>query len=127
MAGSGMAEGGRLIHHLAHYISDPRNQVLFMGFQVPGTLGHKLTHGAFDFDYYDKHIKIKATVDKIDGFSAHADQDDLYKWATSFGKQTQIMLVHGNPEAMVAFAEKLQPQFDKNVKILKDEINVLCQ
>ncbi|MBT4349222.1 MBL fold metallo-hydrolase [bacterium] len=127
MAGSGMAEGGRLIHHLARYISDERNQVLFMGYQVPGTLGHKLTHGAFDFDYYDKHIKIKAAVDKIDGFSAHADKSDLLKWANSFTPKAKIFLVHGNKESLEALETTLKTEFDKNVEIIKNEPIVLCK
>lgn len=107
LAGSGMADGGRIIHHLARYAPNQKNYVLFMGFQVPGTLGHKFINGAFDFDYYGKKIPIHCAVDIIDGFSAHADQADLLKWLGHFQNKPKIFLVHGNPEAIQTFAQKI--------------------
>ena len=106
LAGSGMADGGRIIHHLAHYASDRKNYILFMGFQVPGTLGHRFINGAFDFSYNGKKVPIHCAVDQIDGFSAHADQAGLMKWVSHFQNQPKIFIVHGNPEAMTTFAKK---------------------
>ena len=125
LAGSGMAEGGRLIHHLAHYANDARNYILFMGFQVPGTLGHHLTHGAFDFDYYGKKIPLKASVDQIDGFSAHADQAELIAWIKNIKKHTRVFLVHSDPANLLAFQKKLAESLDIKAEIMKNKESVL--
>ncbi len=125
LAGSGMAEGGRLTHHLARYIDNPNNHILFMGFQVPGTLGHKLTHGAYDFDYYGKTIKVKAVVDQIDGFSAHADKNQLLKWLGSFQSKPQVYLSHGDKAIMEEFIPIIKQELDLNAKILKNKEPVL--
>ncbi|MCB9803004.1 MBL fold metallo-hydrolase [Candidatus Nomurabacteria bacterium] len=124
LAGSGMAEGGRLIHHLARYIDQANNHILFMGFQVPGTLGHKLTHGAFDFDYYGKTIKIKAVVDQIDGFSAHADKTQLLKWLKAFKNKPQIYLTHGDQKIMEEFIPVIKAELDLNAQMLKNKESV---
>lgn len=104
LAGSGMMEGGRMIHHLAQYISDRNNQILFMGYQVPGTLGHHILNGSFDFDYFGQKIPIKAATDQIDGFSAHADQESLLRWIKTFKKLKKIFLVHGDKPNLEKFA-----------------------
>ncbi len=124
LAGSGMADGGRIIHHLARYASDPKNYILFMGFQVPGTLGHRFSHGAFDFNYLGKKVPIHCAVDQIDGFSAHADQAGLLKWVGHFQNQPKIFLVHGNPEAMTVLAEKINSEFKLKADILLKQTSV---
>ncbi|MDD5749919.1 MAG: MBL fold metallo-hydrolase [Patescibacteria group bacterium] len=108
IAGSGMMEGGRILHHLARYAPDAKNKILFMGYQVPGTFGHRLLNGAFDFDYYGKKVNIKAAIDKIDGFSSHGDQNELLKWLGSFAKPKQIILAHGDLEVMKVFVDKIK-------------------
>lgn len=118
LAGSGMADGGRIIHHLAQYASDPKNYILFMGFQVPGTLGHRFINGAFDFSYHGKKIPIHCAVDQIDGFSAHADQAGLMKWVGHFQNQPKIFLIHGNPEAMNVLAQKINTELKLKADIL---------
>lgn len=127
LAGSGMAEGGRIIHHIGHYIHEAKNNMLFVGFQVPGTLGHKLSHGAFNFDFYGKQIEIKASVDSIDGFSAHGDQTALLNWVNKFNKKPKnIFLVHGNKDAMETFSNILKNKFNIQNSIVKfKEINNL--
>jgi metallo-beta-lactamase family protein len=124
LAGSGMADGGRIIHHLAHYASDRKNYVLFMGFQVPGTLGHKFTTGAFDFNYNGKKVPIHCAVDLIDGFSAHADQAGLMKWVGHFQNQPKIFIVHGNPEAMTVLAQKINSELKLQTTILLRQTSV---
>ncbi len=120
LAGSGMAEGGRIIHHLAQYISEEKNNILFVGFQVPGTLGYKLTHGAFNFDFYSKTKKIRAKIDSSDGFSAHGDQKSLLDWLNKFKqKPKNIFLVHGNKKAMKIFSEILKNKLKISNKIIK--------
>lgn len=124
LAGSGMADGGRIIHHLAQYASDPKNYILFMGFQVPGTLGHRFINGAFDFSYHGKKIPIHCAVDQIDGFSAHADQAGLMKWVGHFQNQPKIFLIHGNPEAMNILAQKINTELKLKADILLRQTSV---
>jgi len=108
MAGSGMVEGGRMLHHFGRYLSDKKNHVLFMGFQVPGTLGHKILNGAFDFDYYGRKVPVRAGVDQIDGFSAHADQNSLLDWLGHFQNPKKILLSHGDSKIMPIFSQKIK-------------------
>ena len=121
LAGSGMADGGRILHHLANFAPDPKNHILFMGFQVPGTLGYKLTNGAFDFRYFDRQVSVRAGVDKIDAFSAHADQNALMKWLGAFKNKPKIFLVHGDPSASQVFADKIKAELQLNAEILKNQ------
>lgn len=121
LAGSGMADGGRVLHHLATYAPDPKNHILFMGFQVPGTLGHHLTHGAHEFTYYDKPITVRASVDKIDAFSAHADQAALLKWLHAFKNKPKIFLVHGDLQAMHSFQETIKTHLQLDAQILENQ------
>lgn len=121
LAGSGMMEGGRMIHHLSQYISDPKNYILFMGYQVPGTLGHHILNGAFDFDYYGQKIEIKASVEQIDGFSAHADKEGLLNWLSHFSKPKKIILVHGDLKVMTEFSQSIKEKLGHEVLI--SEVN----
>ncbi len=127
LAGSGMAEGGRIIHHLAQYIDQAKNNILFVGFQVPGTLGHKLNQGDFTFNLYGKELKIKASIESIDGFSAHGDQKALLNWLSKFNKKPKnIFLVHGNKEALTSFSKIIKNKLNINSKIVKfREENIL--
>ena len=117
LAGSGMMEGGRMLHHLSQYISDPKNHILFMGYQVPGTLGHHILSGAFDFDYQGQKIAIKASVEQIDGFSAHADKEALLQWLSSFKNPRKIILVHGDSQVMTDFAQSIKQKLGREVLI----------
>lgn len=119
LAGSGMMEGGRMIHHLSQYIGDAKNNILFMGFQVPGTLGHKILNGAFSFDYYGRKIEVKAVAEQIDGFSAHADQAGLLKWLKAFTKPKKILLSHGDKRVLEKFAILIKEQLNFETEIIK--------
>jgi metallo-beta-lactamase family protein len=119
MAGSGMLEGGRMIHHLAHYLPNRKNHLLFAGYQVPGTLGHKILNGAFDFNYYGHPVPIRAATDIIDGFSAHADKKALLTWLSHFQKPKKIFLVHGDQPSLEGLAQGLKDQLKLPSEILK--------
>lgn len=127
MAGSGMMEGGRMLHHLAKYISDPKNQILFMGFQVPGTLGYEILNGAFHFDYYGQKIPIKAVTEQIDGFSAHADQKALIKWLKNFKTAKKILLAHGYKPNLEKFAIIIAEDMKRPVEILKYNKSIILK
>jgi len=121
VTGSGMAEGGRILHHLAHYAPNKNDHILFMGFQVPGTLGHSLTSGAFDFDYFGKKVKVAATIEKQDGFSAHADQSDIIDWLNNFSiKPKKVFLAHGDQTAL----DSLQTMLKKKLSISAESLTV---
>jgi len=128
LAGSGMAEGGRIIHHLARYASRPENNILFMGFQVPGTLGYKILNGAFAFDYYNKSIAIKSVVGQIDGFSTHADQNELLKWLGKFtGKPKKVFLVHGNQEILEEFSKIVKKNLKITAEVVKNNHSIILK
>lgn len=118
LAGSGMAEGGRIIHHLARYAPNPQNDILFMGYQVPGTLGYKLLNGATDFDYFGKIVPVEASVEPIDAFSAHAGQSELLDWLAHFKKQPLVFLNHGDKKILSDFSEKIQKTLSLSTQIL---------
>ena len=90
-----------------------------MGFQVPGTLGHKILNGAFDFDYYGRKIEVRAVADQIDGFSAHADQSALLQWLGGFKQPKQILLNHGDKQVLEKFAIIIAEQLNFETKVLK--------
>ncbi len=120
LAGSGMLEGGRMMHHLAHYASVAKNHLLLTGFQVPGTVGNEILNGATHFNYYNHSIQIKAAVDQIDGFSAHGDQAAMLKWLASFGKDTKkILLTHGDEKALDTFADIIKNQLNIAAEIVE--------
>jgi len=83
IAGSGMSHGGRIIHHEARYLSDPKNTLLIVTYQAKGTLGRKILEGAEKVEILDQIVHIKARIEHINGFSSHADQKDLVNWISN--------------------------------------------
>lgn len=124
IAGSGMAEGGRILRHLARYAPDPKNNILFMGYQVVGTLGHHLTNGAFDFNYCGQRIRVRANVEQIDAFSAHADQKDLLAWLAYFQNPRLILLSHGDQKTLAVFSQKISSALHLKNQILANQITI---
>lgn len=110
IAGSGMADAGRVQHHLLHQLGNPKNQVVFVGFQVLGTLGRKLVDGASRVRILDYNVTVKAQVTVINAFSAHADQKGIHSWLKNFRNQPTVFLVHGENEARQTLANKIQRQ-----------------
>jgi len=98
LAGSGMATGGRVIHHIQHYGPDPRNTILFTGFQAAGTRGAALCAGADRLKMFGMYVDIRAEVVNVHGFSAHADQSELLDWMRGFeSPPRRTFVVHGEP------------------------------
>jgi metallo-beta-lactamase family protein len=106
MAGSGMATGGRVQHHLKHNISRPECSVIFVGFAAKGTLARQIIDGRNPVDILGDYVPVRASIHTINGFSAHADQAALMKWREHTGA-TRTFLTHGEEEAMAAFAAGL--------------------
>jgi metallo-beta-lactamase family protein len=108
ISASGMMETGRILHHLAHNIGDPRSTILIVSYQAPNTLGRRLVEGEKTVKIYGEIYECKAEVVNLDGFSAHAGQDALVEYASST-KDTvkEIFLVHGEPDAVEPLRAKL--------------------
>jgi metallo-beta-lactamase family protein len=110
MAGSGMAAGGRIRHHLIHNLPRPESSIVFVGYAANGTLGRKLMDGAKRVHILGKEVPVHASIQAISGFSAHADQAELLAWQARIAGVKKIALVHGELPAMQAFAAKLGPK-----------------
>lgn len=107
IAGSGMCNGGRIVHHFKHSLWKNSNHLIFVGFQAYGTLGRRLVDGERRVKLFGQEIVVKAKVHTIGGFSAHAGQSELLDWAQAIGGQPQFYLVHGEPEAQEALQQEL--------------------
>ncbi|AOS97415.1 Ribonuclease [Microbulbifer aggregans] len=101
IAGSGMATGGRILHHMKRLLPNHRTTVLFVGFQAGGTRGARMVAGASSVKIHGDYIPCRAQVEKLDGLSAHGDYEDLTRWLlnSKLEKGTRIQLVHGEPDA----------------------------
>lgn len=103
LSASGMATGGRILHHLARRLPDPRTTVLLVGFQAEGTRGARLQRGEPFVKIHGEEVPVKARVASISGFSAHADEEEIVRWLGSFpGRPARTFLVHGEPSALAA-------------------------
>lgn len=118
IAGSGMMHGGRIMHHLVDYLADPKNSVLIVGYQSAGTLGRKVQEGVKIVHIDHQEIEVKASVEVIGAYSAHADQSKLLRWVSS-GKSEpkKVILNHGELEAMEELAGKIRAEQGLDVVI----------
>lgn len=109
IAGSGMATGGRVVHHLRTLLPDPNNTVLLAGFQAPGTRGEALQHGVDELKIFGEYVPVRAEVVELDSMSAHADYMELITWLQSLRiKPKRVFLTHGEPSAADAFRKHLE-------------------
>lgn len=109
ISASGMAETGRILHHLRNRIGDPANTILIVGWQAPDTLGRRLVEGEPVVHIFGEEYEVRAQVEVINGFSGHADHDELLGWARAFSKRPRrTFLVHGEEPAALALAGALR-------------------
>jgi metallo-beta-lactamase family protein len=121
IAGSGMATGGRILHHLKQRVSDERNTVLLSGFQSAGTRGRSLQEGAQSLRIHGATVAVRAYVAILDGLSAHADRDDLLRWLRGFKRAPrQVFVVHGEPHAADQLAATIRTTFGWNARVPED-------
>jgi metallo-beta-lactamase family protein len=109
ISASGMAEAGRIQHHLKNNIENPRNTILFVGWQAPNTLGRYIVEKHETVKIFGERHPLRAQVEVINGFSAHADRDELLAWVRAMDKRpTKAFVVHGEPEPAQALADGLR-------------------
>ncbi len=108
ISASGMCDVGRIKHHLKHNLWDPKNTILFVGYQAPGTLGRSIVDGAKKVKIFGEEIAVNARIEYIEGYSGHADQEWLLNFVYSFiNKPKHIFLVHGEIEGQKVLKEKI--------------------
>lgn len=118
ISSSGMATGGRIQHHLAQRLPDPRNLVLFIGFQAPGTRGRQIKDGEKEVKIFGQIIPVRAQVAALEQFSDHADTSELLEWLHTFKKApTETWLVHGEPDAAQKLRDAMIQDLHWNVHI----------
>ena len=130
MATSGMCTAGRIKHHLAHNITRPESTILFVGYQVRGSLGRQILEGNPEVRIHGRNRLVRARVAQIHGFSGHADRTGLLKWLSHFQHPPRrLFITHGEQQASLALAEQVRQQMGWNVSVpeyrqtveLKDE------
>lgn len=109
LAASGMATGGRVLHHLAHYLPDHRNMVILTGYQAPGTRGDTLASGGSVVRIHSQEVQVQAEVVQLQSSSAHADAQQLLGWLQQMPEVPgQVYVVHGEPEASDTLRQKIE-------------------
>jgi metallo-beta-lactamase family protein len=109
ISSSGMVTGGRILHHMVQRLPHPESTILFIGYQVSGTRGRTILEGQPSVKIHGRQIPIKARVEKISGFSGHADYNEILAWLLGFDRPPEkTFIVHGEPESSTALAERIR-------------------
>jgi len=120
VAASGMASGGRVLHHFRHFISDSKNTILFVGFQAEGTRGRALVDGAKKIKIHGKTYQVNAKIKKIDSLSAHADYNEILEWLGYFESgPKKVFITHGEKESAESLKKKIEEKFGWSVMVPK--------
>ena len=118
ISASGMATGGRVLHHLANALPDPRNTVLFVGFQAAGTRGRRLIEGETQVKMFGQFVPVQARIERLNAMSAHADAGEIIRWLRTFPSPPGVTyLVHGEPPAQQALKQRIERELAWNVHI----------
>lgn len=122
ISASGMATGGRVLHHLKHRLPNPDTTVLLVGYQAEGTRGRLLQEGAKSVKLLGEAIPVRAKIKVLDGFSAHADRAEILRWLRTFKKAPKMTyIVHGEPPAAQALAAVIREQLQWKVEIARHQ------
>ncbi|MBL8147437.1 MAG: MBL fold metallo-hydrolase [Anaerolineae bacterium] len=127
ISASGMAEAGRVLHHLKNNIENPKNTVLIVGYQAENTLGRRIADGEKTVRIFGENYDNRAQVAVLQGFSGHGDRDDLLEWVGAMDqKPSHTFLVHGEDQALYALQGALQQQFQLDVTVpdWKQEVSI---
>jgi metallo-beta-lactamase family protein len=118
ISASGMATGGRILHHLRKRLPDERNTVIFVGFQAEGTRGRRLLDGEQEIKIFGEFVPVRAQIERLDNLSAHADSREVLRWLGGFKRAPEkVFLVHGEPAAQEAMKSKIVEKFGWPVEI----------
>lgn len=118
IAASGMANAGRILHHLKHNLWKPKAHILFIGFQAQGTLGRSIVEGAKSVRIFGEPVAVRAQIHTLGGFSAHADRDEILDWVSHFKtKGIRIFVVHGEEKSSLALAGALKEKGFPRVEV----------
>ncbi len=118
IAGSGMCTGGRVKHHLVNNITNPKNTIMFVGYQAVGTLGRRIVNGEKEVRILGQEYPVKATIAKIGGFSAHADKTELLDWLKALKKPPRkVFVVHGEENSAKHFADYVRKETGWDVEV----------
>ncbi len=118
VSSNGMAMGGRIQHHLLQRLPDPRNLILFIGFQAVGTRGRQIKDGEKQVKIFGQVVEVRAQVAALEQFSDHADTPELLEWLKTFKKVPEVTyLVHGDPDASAALKQAIASQMGWKVEI----------
>lgn len=122
IAGSGMANGGRIVHHLLHHLGEPSTVVLFTGYQAEGTLGRRLIEKAEKVHIHNIEVPVRASVQVLNSLSAHADQGEILAWLSKFKQAPkQTFIVHGEPPAQKVLRQKIKEELGWDALIPKQD------
>ncbi|HKQ80046.1 MAG TPA: MBL fold metallo-hydrolase [Blastocatellia bacterium] len=118
ISASGMATGGRILHHLRKRLPDEHNTVIFAGFQAKGTRGRRLVDGEREVKIYGEFVPVRARIERLENLSAHADSNEILRWLGGFKRAPEkVFLVHGEPDAQTALKDKIIEKFGWDVEI----------
>jgi metallo-beta-lactamase family protein len=118
IAGAGMSQGGRILHHERRYLSDAKSTILFIGYQAKGSLGRRILEGAKSVKIFGEEVPVKCRVRAINSYSAHADQKGLLKWLRPMRLSLKkVFLVQGEEEQMLPLAQKIRDELAVDVAI----------
>jgi metallo-beta-lactamase family protein len=117
IAGSGMCNGGRIVHHLKHNLPDQRHHVIIVGYQAYGSTGRRLVDGQSSVRIHGQDVQVRAKIHTVGGLSAHGDQDDLARWYECMKNRPPVWLVHGEREAQQQFSQYLSERNGAKVHI----------
>lgn len=118
ISASGMATGGRILHHLANRLPRSKDTILFIGFQVEGSRGRDLLDGNNQIRIFGEYFPVNCTIDQVEGFSAHADQNELHRWLDGFeGSPKMTFVVHGEIDACIAMKDHIKNKLGWNAMV----------
>ncbi|MCK5027082.1 MAG: MBL fold metallo-hydrolase [Candidatus Pacebacteria bacterium] len=123
MAGSGMSNGGRIVHHEKKYLEDPKNTLLLVGYQAVGTLGRRLQEGQKKVVINDKEVNVRAKIMTIHGYSAHKQSDDLLEFVATLAESDelkQVFVVLGEPRSSMYLSQKIRDYVGVTASVVKD-------
>ena len=126
MAGSGMSTGGRVLYHEERYLSDPKNIILFVGYQAPNTLGRRILEGQSPVYIHNHPIENRIEVRRVEGYSAHADQEMLLDWLSHIKNSKKVFVVQGEQESSETLAQEIRKQLQISAQVpTENEVVIL--